>query len=114
MVACHFTCFKRRTCGPGPELCAIHGLEKCPNLERLWMNENDLTGISGLSKCVKLKELYLYSNAIARIEGLETLANLEVLRRATPLWQGQIFKDPPSNFDRGPNLRKGGRKGRKG
>ena len=60
-------------------LSEITGLDNCMHLERLWLNENNLTAIGGLERCTKLTELYLYSNSIGQIEGLDTLVNLEVL-----------------------------------
>ena len=57
----------------------IEGLEATPNLEYLWLNENNITHIQGLHNCTKLRELYLYSNGISKIEGLSRLTALETL-----------------------------------
>lgn len=57
----------------------IQGLEGCPNLEQLWLTENEITDIRGLGQCLQLRRLYLYSNHISCIEGLDNLNNLEVL-----------------------------------
>lgn len=37
----------------------MEGMQNLPNLEKLWLNENNITRISGLENATKLKELYL-------------------------------------------------------
>ena len=56
----------------------IEGLEGCPCLEQLWLNENEIKAIQGLDLCPQLRRLYLYSNRITAIQGLGALHKLEV------------------------------------
>lgn len=56
----------------------IEGLQGCPSLEQLWLNENEIQVIQGLNLCPQLRRLYLYSNQISCIQGLDSLHKLEV------------------------------------
>lgn len=56
----------------------IEGLQGCPSLEQLWLNENEIQVIQGLDLCPQLRRLYLYSNQISCIQGLDSLHKLEV------------------------------------
>jgi len=48
----------------------LTGLEYCTNLEKLVLEENEITDISPLSKLVNLKELYLKRDEITNISPL--------------------------------------------
>ena len=40
-----------------------------PNLEVLWLNDNNLKSVEGLDSNVRIKELYLHNNRIKTLEG---------------------------------------------
>jgi len=64
-------------CGQG--ISQIEGLSGLQQLEKLWLNDNEITKIKGISKCVNLKCLYITGNKISKIEGLDKLKKIEVL-----------------------------------
>ena len=49
------------------------------NLQRLYLESNQISRIEGLDNLTNLQKLYLYSNQISRIEGLDNLTNLQTL-----------------------------------
>eukprot|EP00762_Andalucia_godoyi_P006959 ANDGO_08261.mRNA.1 Internalin-I len=57
----------------------IENLNRCTQLEKLWLCECRIKAIQGLDGCISLKELYLYSNNISKIQNLSNLKQLEVL-----------------------------------
>ena len=57
----------------------IHNLNKLANLEKLHLNNNQLTEISGLESLINLKVLSLGSNKIKEIKNISHLVNLEDL-----------------------------------
>eukprot|EP01059_Diplonema_ambulator_P035367 TRINITY_DN8290_c0_g1_i2.p1 TRINITY_DN8290_c0_g1~~TRINITY_DN8290_c0_g1_i2.p1 ORF type:complete len:1479 (+),score=580.35 TRINITY_DN8290_c0_g1_i2:85-4521(+) len=57
----------------------MENLDKCRDLRRLTMSDNELSRIEGLENCLKLEELYLDENRITRIESLSLLVNLRKL-----------------------------------
>eukprot|EP00945_MAST-04E_sp_MAST-4E-sp1_P005291 g5291.t1 len=70
------------------ELVVIHqsgvskmdGIEACPNLVTLWINQCSLKSIGNSIKFLtRLRSLHLCSNKIRKIENLEKLKNLEIL-----------------------------------
>ncbi len=61
------------------QLTKIEGLEKLSNLSTLWLENNQLTKIEGLDKLSNLSELLLYNNQLTKIEGLENLSKLSSL-----------------------------------
>ncbi len=57
----------------------ISGLEGCPQLQALWIQQCKIQRIEGLQSCKQLHTLHLTTNHISRIEGLEELTELQVL-----------------------------------
>lgn len=43
--------------------------EEFPNLEVLWLNDNNLKSVEGLDSNFRIKELYLHNNRIKTVEG---------------------------------------------
>jgi Leucine-rich repeat (LRR) protein len=52
-----------------------------PNLEVLWLNDNNLRSVEGLDHNIRVKELYLHNNRIKTLEG--SIKNLLHLRTVT-------------------------------
>ncbi|KAM6075497.1 LOW QUALITY PROTEIN: leucine-rich repeat-containing protein 9 [Chlamydotis macqueenii] len=63
----------------GQSIQKISDLEYCLLLKELWIAECCLGKIHGLQKCVNLQKLYLYCNEIYRTENQEALTKLNVL-----------------------------------
>lgn len=59
---------------------SIKGLEYAKNLEKLKLNENEISDISPLKDLTKLKYLEIQRNRIVDIKPLENLKNLEFLK----------------------------------
>jgi Leucine-rich repeat (LRR) protein len=57
----------------------IEGLERCTQLQELWLPGNDITVIEGLDHCTALHTLILNENKIASVQGLSHLKQLTVL-----------------------------------
>jgi len=55
------------------------GLEKLTQLERLHLQDNQLTSMKGLENLTQLKSLYLYDNQLTNVKGLEKLTQLSGL-----------------------------------
>eukprot|EP01063_Lacrimia_lanifica_P008591 TRINITY_DN15672_c0_g1_i1.p1 TRINITY_DN15672_c0_g1~~TRINITY_DN15672_c0_g1_i1.p1 ORF type:complete len:1553 (+),score=713.90 TRINITY_DN15672_c0_g1_i1:108-4766(+) len=55
------------------EIHRIEGLENCPKLEELYMDDNRIVKLEGLSLLINLRKLELGKNKISKIEGLECL-----------------------------------------
>ena len=51
-------------------------LKKIPNLERLWLTQNQLTDLKGLENLTQLTELYIAGNQLVDIKCLENLTQL--------------------------------------
>lgn len=43
--------------------------EDFPNLEVLWLNDNNLKSLQGLDKNIRIKELYLHNNRLKTLDG---------------------------------------------
>lgn len=64
----------------------IRGLEHCTNLKILWLNQNQIRSISGLERCMYLEELQLHSNQIVNLNGIEAVrGSLSILGLADNL-----------------------------
>ena len=61
------------------EISRIEGMDACPLLEELCLEENRLLKLEGLSTCIFLKKLDLGKNKLCKIEGLSSLAHLSQL-----------------------------------
>jgi len=61
------------------EIEKIHNIHYLVNLEKLYLNHNQLTEISGLEKLINLKVLSLGANRIRKIKNISHLVNLEDL-----------------------------------
>jgi len=57
----------------------LTGIERCVNLEELFLSRNRISDISPLGQLTKLKRLYLDENEISDISSLENLVSLQVL-----------------------------------
>eukprot|EP01061_Rhynchopus_euleeides_P005092 TRINITY_DN14333_c0_g2_i1.p1 TRINITY_DN14333_c0_g2~~TRINITY_DN14333_c0_g2_i1.p1 ORF type:complete len:1537 (+),score=690.35 TRINITY_DN14333_c0_g2_i1:257-4612(+) len=57
----------------------IENLEKCRDVRRLNLSDNEINRIEGIENCPKLEELYLDENRIIKIENLSLLTNLRKL-----------------------------------
>ncbi|KAJ9438372.1 Protein phosphatase 1 regulatory subunit SDS22-like protein [Diplonema papillatum] len=57
----------------------IQSLDRCRDLRRLNVSDNEINRIEGLENCQKLEELYLDDNRIIKIENLNLLVNLRKL-----------------------------------
>lgn len=55
--------------------------EEFPNLEVLWLNDNNLSSVEGLNNNFRIKELYLHNNRIKTLKG--SLPHLLHLRTIT-------------------------------
>lgn len=49
----------------------LEGIEKLPNLEKFYINRNDLTNLSGIENCTKLVELSCAYNKLTSVDGLQ-------------------------------------------
>ena len=57
----------------------IENLEKCRDIRRLNLSDNEINRIEGIENCPKLEELYLDDNRIIKIENLSLLTNIRKL-----------------------------------
>ena len=55
--------------------------EDFPNLEVLWLNDNNLRSVEGLDHNIRIKELYLHNNRLKTLDG--SIKNLFHLRTVT-------------------------------
>lgn len=55
--------------------------EEFPNLEVLWLNDNNLRSVEGLDNNFRIKELYLHNNRLKTLKG--SFSNLLHLRTVT-------------------------------
>jgi len=63
----------------GLSITDVNGLETAVNLQRLYLNDNEIVNVSALRGLVQLRELGLRNNAISDITDLTGLTNLTVL-----------------------------------
>lgn len=69
----------RSVCLIQQAIMCIEGLDACPFLERLVLNENCITKVENLGSCSRLRQLHLSSNRITELgNGLQGLHDLEV------------------------------------
>ena len=83
---CHFVSLKELTISNnsvveievslGPAVIIFQGVDKCLQLEKLWLSFNQIEVIKNLENLVALKLLVLSSNKIRKIKALEKLTNL--------------------------------------
>ena len=61
------------------KLQALKWIQNCPNLQKLYVEHNNLSWLDGLQNCPNLQELYAEHNNLSSLDGLQNCRLLDEL-----------------------------------